>query len=263
MSYILDALKKADAERERGTVPGLHSQPMAPTPDDDDEPAARGTTLPIVWVGAGVALCLIAVLSWQLLTREPAAPSSAAPTGVPADTAATASPQAPVQTQEQPQVAMTPPASTMPAQPTMQPAQTPAQMPTQPPAQYAMRPPVPQPSTRNQRATAEPTPTAPAQHQAQANTAPPAATTTTPPATAALPQRVPTLQELPDDIRREIPPLTIGGAMYSETPASRMLIVNSQVFHEGDKPYQGLTLEEIRLKSAVFSYRGYRYSIQY
>ena len=26
MSYILDALKRADAERERGHVPGLHSQ---------------------------------------------------------------------------------------------------------------------------------------------------------------------------------------------------------------------------------------------
>ena len=28
MSYILDALQRADAERERGTVPGLHAQPL-------------------------------------------------------------------------------------------------------------------------------------------------------------------------------------------------------------------------------------------
>ncbi len=28
MSYILDALQRADAERERGTVPGLHTQPV-------------------------------------------------------------------------------------------------------------------------------------------------------------------------------------------------------------------------------------------
>ena len=28
MSYILDALRRADAERERGNVPGLHAQPM-------------------------------------------------------------------------------------------------------------------------------------------------------------------------------------------------------------------------------------------
>ncbi|MFT3856187.1 MAG: general secretion pathway protein GspB [Aquabacterium sp.] len=75
--------------------------------------------------------------------------------------------------------------------------------------------------------------------------------------------RIPSYNELPDDIRREIPLLTIGGAMYSPTPSQRMLIVNSQVFHEGDQPYQGMVLEEIRLKSAVFSYRGHRYSVSY
>lgn len=75
--------------------------------------------------------------------------------------------------------------------------------------------------------------------------------------------RIPTMNELPDDIKRELPQLMIGGAMYSDTPASRMLIINSQVFHEGDQPYQGLVLEEIRLKSAVFKYRGYRYAINY
>ena len=84
MSYILDALKKADAERERGGIPGLHSQPQAPVADDEEVKARRGT-LPIVWIGAGVAISLIGVLSWQLLARRPAA-SDIAP----------AAPQAPV-----------------------------------------------------------------------------------------------------------------------------------------------------------------------
>lgn len=85
-----------------------------------------------------------------------------------------------------------------------------------------------------------------------------------PAAQAAAPAaRVPAMSELPEDIKRDLPQLTIGGAMYSDTPASRMLIINSQVFHEGDQPYQGLVLEEIRLKSAVFKYRGYRYAINY
>lgn len=94
----------------------------------------------------------------------------------------------------------------------------------------------------------------------------PARTTTNASATATAPQanaRVPSVNELPDDVRRDLPQLVIGGAMYSETPSSRMLIINSQVFHEGDQPYQGLVLEEIRLKSAVFKYRGYRYAINY
>ena len=49
MSYILDALRKADAERERGNVPGIHAQPTiggsAPT-------ATPGTRLPWPWIGA-------------------------------------------------------------------------------------------------------------------------------------------------------------------------------------------------------------------
>ena len=38
MSYILDALRRADAERQRGTVPGLHDQPA------QLQPAAAGPT---------------------------------------------------------------------------------------------------------------------------------------------------------------------------------------------------------------------------
>ncbi len=69
--------------------------------------------------------------------------------------------------------------------------------------------------------------------------------------------------ELPASIQRELPKLVIGGAMYSETPANRMLIINSQVFHEGDKLTPDLLLQEIRLKSAVLKYKGYRYGVSY
>ena len=51
--------------------------------------------------------------------------------------------------------------------------------------------------------------------------------------------------------------------MYSESPASRMLIINGQVFHERDKLSPNLTLVQIKLKSAVLEYRGYRYGISY
>jgi len=256
MSYILDALKKADAERERGSVPGLHSQPMAMAPEDDDEPAARAP-LPIVWIGAGAGLCLIAVLSWQLLTREPAVSSAVPATATvtatqdtPAATALIAQSPAPVDTAAPIERRQEPPMMVLPA-----PAHD----------NNAVRPAPAPPMSRNRSAAADATP-APVNRATTTNDARDAGHAghagSPPPATAPT-QPVPTLQELPDDIRREIPPLTIGGAMYSETPSSRMLIINSQVFHEGDKPYQGLTLDEIRLKSAVFSYRGYHYSINY
>lgn len=83
------------------------------------------------------------------------------------------------------------------------------------------------------------------------------------PITLAPSARVYALNELPENIRRQLPQLTVGGAMYSDNPANRMLILNGQLFHEGDHPIANLKLEQINLKSAVLSYQGYRYGINY
>jgi len=48
MSYILDALRRADAERSRGAVPGLHAQGLPA----DLEPAARDYR-PLFWAAGG------------------------------------------------------------------------------------------------------------------------------------------------------------------------------------------------------------------
>jgi general secretion pathway protein B len=69
--------------------------------------------------------------------------------------------------------------------------------------------------------------------------------------------------ELPDDVRRDLPKLVIGGASYSGDPASRMVMINGQVFHEGDQLAPQLVLERIKLKSAVLSYKGYRYEVTF
>lgn len=242
MSYILDALKKADAERERGTVPGLHSHALGQVEDEDN--SASKAIGPAVWVGAGVGISLIAVLSWQLLTREPAPVAGAQPPAATPDMAAR----------------MAPPAAPPQHVPDLARNAVPYPPPPAPPS--ADEEPVRAMAPR----IAPPAPTNNGQIGLQGSTsshlasvAPSKATTAQAPGGA----RVPSLNELPDDVRRDLPQLVIGGAMYSETPSSRMLIINSQVFHEGDQPYQGLLLEEIRLKSAVFKYRGYRYAINY
>ncbi len=72
-----------------------------------------------------------------------------------------------------------------------------------------------------------------------------------------------TVAELPPDIRGQLPALAISGATYSSNPAHRMLIINGQVFHEGEKPAPDLVLEQILQKSVVLSFRGFRYSVGY
>jgi general secretion pathway protein B len=87
MSYILEALRKAEAERERGAVPDLHTQPLVMS-DRDEAPERPRWLLP-----AGllvVATLLLAVFAWwlvqgkderpQVVTRvAPPAPPATAP----------------------------------------------------------------------------------------------------------------------------------------------------------------------------------------
>ncbi|MEP7300699.1 MAG: hypothetical protein ABI699_04160, partial [Caldimonas sp.] len=102
MSYILDALRRADAERERGEVPGLHTQQFGALPGDDEPPRRP-------WLLIGTIVLLVVALggalAWNFFgPSEPSArrPSAAAVTPAPLPVAiapppavATAPPAAP------------------------------------------------------------------------------------------------------------------------------------------------------------------------
>jgi general secretion pathway protein B len=180
-----------------------------------------------IWVAAGASVVALVAVAWALLARDaPRDASAVAPAVVPA------------------------------AAPVVTPAVAPALAPVAQAATASAAPSLPTV------AVAAPVPAARApvarKPAATAPVAPPE-----PPARKASEPRVYTLAELPDDIRRELPALAIGGAMYSENPANRMLIINGQVFHERDKLSPNLTLVQIKLKAAVLEYRGYRYGISY
>jgi general secretion pathway protein B len=70
-------------------------------------------------------------------------------------------------------------------------------------------------------------------------------------------------EQLPPNIRSELPQFAVGGSIYSTSPAARSLIVNGQLYREKDRLTQDLSLEEIKLKSAVFSFRGYRFEVMF
>ncbi|WP_349741002.1 general secretion pathway protein GspB [Roseateles cavernae] len=212
MSYILDALRRAESERERGNVPGLHANPIPADHADDDETAVPARRW--LWGAAVLALGAAALATWLL--RPGAAPA---------------------------------------------------------PVQLASAPPPPPPIQRSPAAAPQPGPElkrlepAPLIIETPVETRPSPAPPTvasapiTPP--AAIERAVPALVELPEAFRRSLPPLATSGAMYSDAPAQRMLIVNGQLFREGDKIAEGLVLEQIQLKRAIFSARGERFSVSY
>ena len=223
MSYILDALRRADSERERGAVPGVHAQVQMPGASDADTP--RPSRL---WPIASVVLALVlaAVVGWQFFGR--AAPPAAEPVPVP------------------------------------KPISEPAEVPAPAPAVVAA-PPTPRPPAPVARVASPPVAVAPKPVAPRAAPAPPPLPASAVAAVAAPPPpaRIPMASELPDDVRNSLPALTIGGASYSQNAENRMLIVNGQVFREGDKLSADVTLEQIRLKEAVLSAKGVRYRIAY
>ncbi|KQW43260.1 MULTISPECIES: general secretion pathway protein GspB [unclassified Roseateles] len=107
MSYILDALRRAEAdrERERGQVPGLHTQATA---GSETAPAA-GQRRWLPWAGAGLLLLAgIGAGSWWASGPQPAPPPVAQPAPPPAPVADVGTPPDPSVPVPQPEAASSP-----------------------------------------------------------------------------------------------------------------------------------------------------------
>jgi general secretion pathway protein B len=74
---------------------------------------------------------------------------------------------------------------------------------------------------------------------------------------------VPLLADLPQDLRSQIPKITITGSVYSDSPAQRLLLVNNLVLPQGSQIGPELTLEEIHPRSSVFSFKGTRFRVMH
>lgn len=231
MSYILDALRKADAQRESGSSRGIHAHPT-PLGESDSS-----STRPVWWWGVGaVVVALISWGGWSLVKDKDVPAPTAAP--VVASAPSAAAPRAVA-------VATTPPPA--PA----------AAIEPPPPATEVVAPPpgmhVPQPrQTAQGPGMSVPPMTPPA--QAPARVAPPPAA-----ATAAGSAPVSTVSGLPPDAPR----VSISGGVYSPNPVQRMLIVNGQVFNEGSEVAPGLAIDEIKPRTAILKFRGARYTVTY
>lgn len=240
MSYILEALKKAQAERQLGATPTIHAPTL-----DGGAGVARGTAMkkPLV-IAVGVMAAAIVALLVVVFRQQASAPPPAAQQSTPA----------PLATAVQQTPAIVPPPVVQ------QTAPVPATPPAAPVA-VSQAPRAPAPAEPAKASAAAPD-SKPAVAESPAAPAPPA------PAAQAEVQVVPaqpevtqTLRDLPEPIQRAIPQITFGGYMYSKNPADRMVLIDKILRKEGEEVAPGLVLEKLLPKAAVFSFRGYRYRV--
>ncbi|RMA60338.1 general secretion pathway protein B [Acidovorax sp. 100] len=265
MSYILDALRRAEAERGRGAVPGIHT-PAVPVPGAVPV-AGRSAISPVLVAVAVVVVAAVAAGgTWWFLQRPvpagavvvAAAPATSAAVAPPMPAvASTAPPAAPAALPSAPEAApaaVTPPPAAAPR------AAAPQRERPAPVSSSSVAPRSPATDSERSRpaepAPRERVPAAPAPRVPDMAAASPA-----PSAAPAATGTVFAQADLPEAVRAQLPSLKISGVTYSSNPVYRMAIVNGQVLHEGDPAGPGLLLEKIEPGRTIWSFKGYRYGL--
>lgn len=252
MSYILDALKKADSERHIGTAPNIYAQPVI---------AAASHNKFSFWNTASIAVMAVLLASifgvFFLLRQEQKSTEKSTEIAAPA---------------------------------VITPAITPAALPATsgnandfapPPALAAAAPAVNVPAQKKNTASAKENTAEAVKLKSDAKLALPAAKgkISEPPVAAAdvamsksntkVATQPPSnttelsLRDLPPKIQAEIPELVVGGSIYSANRGESQLLINKKLLREGEEIAPGLTLEKMMPHAAILLYKGYRYRIAY
>lgn len=234
MSFILDALRKSDQQRQRSATPTLMTAQV---------PAVEARQPALWWYGALAAVLIGAgiLIGWMHQWQaEPATPAIQASAPKPPETVA--------------QQFSPPPNVASPVSPRMQETQTPLRE-----SGTTIAPVTPVPAI----VAAKPEPAKPVMPGPVAATPVPA--TPPKPAEHVLAQEVAkdpgvmALAELPPLIQQELPKLSILAHSYSSKPKARFVFINDQMVHEEESPAPGLKLEQITPDGMIFSYKGYRF----
>jgi len=236
MSFILDALRKSDQQRQRGATPTLRSaQLVSASTREPRAPWLLYAGLAIVLAGAAFTIGWLR--PWQ--TEPPVAQ------------AGTTAPQSVAVKPSEP---MIPTRSVVAQVPEDPPPRTQAslahdvQVPeSTPPKQDAIRTAkaeAPRASAAKRTGSSQRIPEKPADGGKPA---------------PAQEEKVLTLAELPASVRQELPQMTITVHAYSRTPKDRLVGVNDKLLHEGDALTSDLVLERITPDGMIFSYKGTRF----
>lgn len=231
MSYILDALKKAESERNLGSIPNLHAQQPAFARPASSHRRFRTAS----WAGMAAIATVAALIALAWFKPWQAAPAVPPVAAVPQPPAA--QPPAEPVPPAAPPVATTPPP---PPAPAAQAAEKPAKPKARPPRQ----------------------PVQPVEKK-HAKAAPPKAQPAKESGAVQADGSVPAYRDLPDAIRGEIPALAVSGYIYSKDHAHRTVLINKRLLREGDQVAPDLTLEKLTPTGMVLNYKGYRYQTAY
>lgn len=219
MSYILDALRKSDQQRQRGAAPTLRRAPVTAVAPKQPAFLLYGLFAAVL-LGAGIAIGWLR--PWQL--EQPPAP----------------------------QVVAAKPLDSSPRQATPVPELRPQE--SVPAAQSA---PIPTNRVMPAGANAMPRSTAPIAAKTAPEKATPAPEESVD--TGRREQEVMTMAELPAPMQDQIPKMSISVHAYSARPADRLVSINGRVLREGDYPAPDLRLEQITPDGMIFSFKGYRF----
>ncbi len=260
MSYILDALKKAESEREHGAVPGLNTAQSNHSTYIHYRTGARplGWMLLVLVLVLGLLLALVGLV-WVWVWRQPVAEVARPVTALPEVATQLQPPVLPPQPQPQPQSPVPVPALAVAQPPASAPlavsvvAHVVAKTASSAPSPVALQTPVLQASA----SVPAPALVAGPAPKAESKPAATAASSSRP-----TPAGLPLLQELPDSLRRQIPAMNISGAIVSDAPAEWTLIINDQIMGKGSQVAPELRLEDITATSAVFNFRGQRFRVE-
>ena len=79
--------------------------------------------------------------------------------------------------------------------------------------------------------------------------------------TATTGDSVPLLQQMPLEFQHALPPLAVTIHVYAPDPSQRILFINNREYHQGSQIAGGIRVEEIVPDGVVLSYQGERFKL--
>lgn len=75
-------------------------------------------------------------------------------------------------------------------------------------------------------------------------------------------ERLPEVSQLSKDMQKELPSISIKAHIYSDNPSSRMVNINGLLMREGEEIADGLRIDEITLSGVILTYKDVRFRIR-